>query len=507
MSSPALNHQYKLRQGERSAIPSARQSHPRESVRSRGVSKHLNNNLHRESDTQTPPHSQRGLPKHVDPNHYRSVDAQVQPSFQGAVHIGPGNRRPMNARAPPHLQGEAPRYSDPIPHHPSNFQGQPAQQGHFNEGRRRGQPIFPQLVAAAADSRPLPQELNIPIRSVTESQRRERPPPPPPPCSFSESQLTKDNDHTRPQRHTDNVTGQSGWRQKDSSVTSSSRPRLPRPQPGSGSETCYPLEAPNLQQETVYSSDTRQLSQGILNDVAQLTIPIEGIRPARERDPNRDPYPGSEFPPDPRYGNQIRAGLPLRVIAGDQKQASSIRSSISDAHASGLRDGLSSRESSRSSPPLEDRRRSSSQIDSVKSNHPWQHSLPCDWKRYKSRGKIQDGGLLGKVLKQAGYVDATTPRGLVRQPKSKINKINSKGRGDRKSNHRSGQRMGHDNHYSEQFDDESVEGLPPGPPPAPPHQFNTRPLRHTGYQASRCGVNGQHYLLINFKGLLNLELE
>ncbi|KAF5875802.1 uncharacterized protein Bfra_011564 [Botrytis fragariae] len=175
MSSPASNRQYKLRRGESSAIPFASQSRFEESFRSGGVSKHLDSNLHRPSDTQTPPRPQRGLPIHVDPNHYRSVDAQVQPNLERAVplHIDAGLRRPMNAQAPLHPQRGAPRYFDPIPQYPLNFQGQPAQQEYFNEGRRRGRPISPQLVAAPANSRPLSQELNIPIRS----QRRERAPP------------------------------------------------------------------------------------------------------------------------------------------------------------------------------------------------------------------------------------------------------------------------------------------------------------------------------------------
>ncbi|TGO55261.1 hypothetical protein BCON_0094g00100 [Botryotinia convoluta] len=188
MSSPAPNCAYKLRQWERSAIPSAPQSHPRESshseessrsresFRSGEVPKHLDNNPHHPSDTQTLPRSQRGLPIHVDPNHYRSVDAQVQPNLQRAVpmHMDAGLRRPMNARAPSHPQGEAPRYADPYPHHPLSFQEQPVQQEHLNEGERRDQPISPQLVAASANSRPLPQNSNFPTRSVTESQRRER---------------------------------------------------------------------------------------------------------------------------------------------------------------------------------------------------------------------------------------------------------------------------------------------------------------------------------------------
>ncbi|KAF7885397.1 uncharacterized protein EAF01_011461 [Botrytis porri] len=185
MSSPAPNLQYKSRHGERSAKPSAAQSHPRysshsgESVRSGGVSKHLNNNLHHPSDTQTTPRPQRELPIHVDSNHYRSVNAQVQPNLQRAdpMHMDAGLRRPMNARAPLHPQREAPRYSDPVPQHPSNFQGQPAQQEHPNEGGRRVRPIPPQLVVPPANSRSLPQEFNVPRRSVTESQRRERPPP------------------------------------------------------------------------------------------------------------------------------------------------------------------------------------------------------------------------------------------------------------------------------------------------------------------------------------------
>lgn len=184
MSSPVPNRQHKSRQGERSAKPSASQSHPRESshsgesVRSGGVSEHLGNNPH--------------------------------------------------------------------------------------------QRIGGQFVAATLEYRPLRRELNLPIRSVTESQRRERSPPPP--GFHSESQSTKDHDHTRSSEYTDNVTSQRSWRDKDASAKVSSRPRLPRPQSRSGSETFSPLEAPKLQQETVYSSDQRRRSQETPNKMAQLAV-------------------------------------------------------------------------------------------------------------------------------------------------------------------------------------------------------------------------------------------
>ncbi|TGO35075.1 hypothetical protein BHYA_0171g00110 [Botrytis hyacinthi] len=153
--------------------------HSGESVRSRGVSKHLGNNLHHLSNIQTLPRSHRERPTHVNPNRYRSVEAQVQINLERlrVVQIGPGLYRSVNAQAPPQPQRGAPSYSNPIPQRPSNFQGQPAQQEQFNEGRRRDQPNSPQLVAAPANRRSLPQELNAPRRNIIESQRRERPPP------------------------------------------------------------------------------------------------------------------------------------------------------------------------------------------------------------------------------------------------------------------------------------------------------------------------------------------
>ncbi|KAF7926002.1 uncharacterized protein EAE97_010302 [Botrytis byssoidea] len=446
--------------------------------------------------------------------------------------------------------------------------------------------------------------------------------------------------------YTENVTSQRSWREKDASAKTSPRPRLSRDQPRSGSETFSPLEAPKLQQETVYSSNERQHFQGTPKKMAKLAvtsnsrigsevsnqsrdsyhpgesphsgglpnhlnnsphhpsdtqtpprsqgehpthvypnfyrsadarlhpnlrkvvqldpgpfrsgnarapsqpqrgapsysnpipqcpsnlqgqpaqqeqfhegrrqgqsippqlvsaaadsiplpqklnfrtphgtrpptteqaqqITIEGIRPSRERDLNRNPYPDPEFPPDLRDGDQSRGRPPLQEVARGQKQAGSNKSSISGAHSSDL-GGLDSCESSQSSSPRDDRRRSSSQREFVKSNYPWKHSFPGDWKNPKSR-QIRDSSLLGKVLEHAGYVDAMTSKGLVRkpEPRSKFKNNNSKGRGDRKSNHKSDHRKWHDNHSSEQFDDESVEGQPL---PGSPHQFDTRPHRST----------------------------
>ncbi|KAF7903857.1 hypothetical protein EAF00_001192 [Botryotinia globosa] len=151
--------------------------HPGESPHSGGVPNHLNNSPHHPSDTQTPPSSQREHPTRVYPNLYRSADARLDPNLRKGVQLGPGPFRSGNARAPPQPQKEAPSYSNPIPQRPSNFQGQPAQQEKFNEGRRQGQPIPPQSVAAPANSRYLPQELNVPKRSIIESQRRKRPAP------------------------------------------------------------------------------------------------------------------------------------------------------------------------------------------------------------------------------------------------------------------------------------------------------------------------------------------
>lgn len=67
------------------------------------------------------------------------------------------------------------------------------------------------------------------------------------------------------------MTGQRIWRQQGLSVESSTRPRLFRKQPRSGIETFSPPEAPNLQ-GTVYSSSGRQLSEGILKNMAQLAV-------------------------------------------------------------------------------------------------------------------------------------------------------------------------------------------------------------------------------------------
>ncbi|TGO68914.1 hypothetical protein BOTNAR_0018g00370 [Botryotinia narcissicola] len=257
-------------------------------------------------------------------------------------------------------------------------------------------------------------ELNIPIRSVTESQRRERPLPPPLPLSRSESQLPKDNDYTCSPGYTENVTSQRSWREIYASEKTSSRPWLPRYQPRSGSETFSPLEAPKLQQETVYSSpgpfrsgNTRappqpqseapsysysipqrpsnfqgqpaqqeqfhevrrqgqpippQLvsaaagSRPLLQELNFCTphgtrpptpeqaqqITIEGIRPSRERDLNRNSYLRPEFPPDLRDGDQSRNRPPLQEVARGQEQAGLSKSSISGAYSSDL-GGLDSR--------------------------------------------------------------------------------------------------------------------------------------------------------------------
>ncbi|TGO08805.1 hypothetical protein BTUL_0191g00150 [Botrytis tulipae] len=160
-----------------SRIGSEVSNHSRESPHSGGVPNHLNNSPHHPSDTQKSPRSQIERPKHVDPTCYRSVNAQVQANLHRKVQTGPGPVLSANAGAPPQPQRGAPSYFNPISQRPSNFQGQSAQQDNFNEGRRQGQPIPPQLVAAPANSRSLPQELNVPKRSIIESQRRLRPAP------------------------------------------------------------------------------------------------------------------------------------------------------------------------------------------------------------------------------------------------------------------------------------------------------------------------------------------
>ncbi|KAM0153256.1 hypothetical protein ACHAQE_007714 [Botrytis cinerea] len=389
------------------------------------------------------------------------------------------------------------------------------------------------------------------------------PPPPPPPLHRSFSGFNKDDDLNWNRVDTDNVTGQRIWRQQDLSVESSARPRLFRKQPRSGIETFSPPEAPNLQ-GTVYSSSGRQLSEGILKNMAQLAVtpdsrigsealshprelyhlgglapkattqtsthfnteqvqqysseavnnnstksqkgafypvhtksgppppnypipdsssrryapktPADKVRLAREKNPNRDPFPGSGFFPNQRCGDYTRGGTPLPKVADDQKQAISSKSSLSDLHANGLRGGLDSRESSQSPHPNKTRIKSSSPRELKKSNHPWSYSLPGDWTPSKPKMKIRNDNILGKTLKSKGYVDATTSKGLVRKiiPEKKRN--NLRGRDDRKSNYRDDHRKKNDSRSSEQLDDESVEGLSY---PASPHQFDTRSLRST----------------------------
>ncbi|KAF7957224.1 hypothetical protein EAE96_002813 [Botrytis aclada] len=354
-------------------------------------------------------------PSHSRQSSRSAVDAQGQQNFQRIIlDMESDVRRRMNAQALPHLQGEAPRYPDPTLHHPSNSQGQPAQQEHFNEGRNRGQP----------------------------SQR--------------------------------------SWRHEDASETSSSRSRLSRPQPGSGSESFSPLEATNLQQENVYPSGTRQLSQVMLNDMAQLNVTSNSRIGSEASEHPRDSYHPETLPDGgatrphtrPRTTEQARQ-IPIEKFRPtrerDQKQAGSSKSSVSDAQGSGLTGGVGSRGSSQSSPPRKDRISSSSKIELPKSDKPWKYSLLSEWNP-KSRGKTQLGGLLDTAMKGAGYT--ATPSGIQRNRKSESNN-NLKGRGDRKSNHRSGYRNGHDNRSSEQFDDESVEGL------SSPGSFRKFDTRHS----------------------------
>ncbi|THV48386.1 hypothetical protein BGAL_0252g00180 [Botrytis galanthina] len=298
MSSPVPNRQHKLGQGERSAKPSASESHPRESSQStkdydhtrspgytdnvtsqhasakvgsrprlprpqsrsgsetfspleapklqketvyssdqgipnkiaqlavtsnsrigsevsnhsRGVPNHLNNSPHHPSDTQTP-RSQTEHPTHVYSDRRRWMDAQLHPNLRRGVPLCLGPFQSGNAQAPPQPQRGAPGYSNPIPQRPSNFQGQPAQQEQFHEGRRRDQPNSPQLVAAPANSKSLPQELNASKRNNIESQRRERPAPvtsdsedtagqerSPSPLQFKDRRYTSSKDGKKPKK-------------------------------------------------------------------------------------------------------------------------------------------------------------------------------------------------------------------------------------------------------------------------------------------------------------------